>query len=76
MVYPNPAKAELNVQAQLDENATINLRNVLGQTLISLITGTANSTVKLDVSTLAAGVYYVELKSGSKTGVKQVIISQ
>ncbi|MFN8300126.1 MAG: PKD domain-containing protein [Chitinophagales bacterium] len=75
-IYPNPAKSNLTVKATFEENAVITMRNVLGQTVTVVNATNGNNIVTLDVSHLSAGVYFVELKNGAKSGIKQVIITQ
>lgn len=63
--YPNPANEELNVY--LSENnagAVITVYNALGQLQRSVQTNDKN--IRLDLSTLASGVYFIETRSGEK----------
>jgi hypothetical protein len=74
-VYPNPASSQVLVQVdQLHNSTVLNLRNILGQTLISQVISTAQT--QLDLSALANGVYLVEIRQGEKTAVKQLVVTK
>ncbi len=77
--YPNPAKEilKINVGVIETENATIKLMNTVGQTVISKTINKLSSTsvISFDISALATGVYYLELKNGTNSSVEKVIIN-
>ncbi len=73
-VFPNPAKDEVNMQFTLTENATLSICNLLGQNLVQQKLAAAETSTKVNVADFAAGVYYVEIISGGKKSVKQLII--
>jgi hypothetical protein len=61
------------VQLNSFNNATtLNLKNVLGQTVITT-TVTAQQT-QVDLGNLADGVYLLELVQGEKVAVKQLVV--
>ena len=76
--YPNPAKNNLLVSLDKIENnnATLVLVNANGQLLKSrsVKNQNSNSTVSFDISSLAPGVYYLQLKDGSVGKVSKVVI--
>ncbi len=74
-VYPNPAANQLNVQTNvLMKDAIIRVVNPLGQVLLQQ-TAMHGYRVRIDVSSLASGLYFVVLEEGSavfrKSFVKQ-----
>jgi len=72
-VYPNPAGKYVLVQLdELNSSTTLNVRNMLGQTIISQLVN--NRQTQLDLSTLADGVYLVELRQDEKASVKQLVV--
>jgi hypothetical protein len=77
--YPNPAKEilKINVGVIETENATIKLMNTVGQTVISKTINKSASTsvINFDVSKMASGIYYLELKNGTNSSVEKVIIN-
>ena len=62
--FPNPAKSNLRVNIESIENAvaSLNLLNADGKMLksLSLSKMQSNSTVNMDIATLAPGVYYLQ----------------
>ena len=75
-VYPNPAKTEITVQLNYNSNkeTSLMLQNVLGQTLNT--TTISASLNKMDVSSLAAGVYFIMLKQADKIATKKFVVSR
>jgi len=70
-VYPNPAVDQTTIRlGEPGENTTVELKNMLGQTLLS--TKTTDET-QLDLSSLASGTYLVELTRGQLTTVKELV---
>ncbi|UOG77330.1 T9SS type A sorting domain-containing protein (plasmid) [Hymenobacter tibetensis] len=78
-VYPNPAHREVNVlvpaiPGALQVHAT--LRNTLGQVVRQQVNAlpAAGTTLRLDVSNLAGGVYILRLQAGAATVTRRVIV--
>ncbi|TND08427.1 MAG: subtilisin-like serine protease [Bacteroidetes bacterium] len=77
-LYPNPASnnAVLNVNINKGDAYTVEISNLLGQSMISSKhqMGAGNNTVNLNTSALAPGVYFVTVaNSESKISTKLVI---
>lgn len=75
-LFPNPAKDFLNITYSGSEDMILKVRNVLGQ---DIIITEFNSRIKLDLSTISSGVYFVEMfiKSDADTKlIKKVIITK
>ena len=69
-IYPNPAESELNINS----NATsyeYQMINSVGQVVMS---GVANGNVKLNVSELNNGVYFLKVVANGNTSVEKVVI--
>jgi hypothetical protein len=65
-VYPNPSNGMFTLQAGTDQlNASFNVYNVIGQVVFSGTVSDAKTSI--DLSTQAAGVYTLMLKSASGT---------
>ena len=65
-VYPNPSSTMTTVEMDLKENAmvTVSIVNTLGETMTEPNTGLLNAgihSVKMPVSSLAAGLYFVKV---------------
>lgn len=72
-IWPNPTNDILNIGIEQSENREMQLTiiNALGQQLMS---ATINSSKQLNVSRLAAGIYFVELSTGDQMiGVQKFI---
>ncbi|MCW3072215.1 MAG: C-terminal target protein [Bacteroidetes bacterium] len=77
-VYPNPAKQNLTVVINTSESADVILSNVLGQEVKRVHNENSvhgKQLVKMDISTLSKGVYFVSLgnKAKSSAVVKLII---
>ena len=70
-VYPNPVGRSLNLKLPSSMNGDINysIHNILGQEVTKGIVD--NNTI--DVQTLNSGVYFVQIASEGKKGVKRII---
>ncbi len=79
-VYPLPAKDIIFVSAKglANTNYVIEMENALGQIVCTKkIDSTSSESQQIDVTTFAAGVYFVNLKLDNKTiSVKKVVISK
>jgi Secretion system C-terminal sorting domain len=61
-VYPNPAKAELNIASRETINVkSISIYNTLGQ--LVLVVTNPEKTANIDVSSLTAGNYFIQIKT-------------
>jgi len=74
-VFPNPATSEIVlVLADINTSSTIEVKNVLGQSLLNRsITATQTG---IDLSAFANGVYFIEVKQEGKKAVRQVVVSR
>lgn len=76
-VFPNPVVDNFTVEASLEKAAqvVINVTNVLGQRVL-MITQDANAgffTKQINVSTLPAGAYMVEITDGTRRSIEQIV---
>jgi hypothetical protein len=70
VVYPNPTSKVLNVTASI-QLVSIDVVNILGQTLFSQEVGAAQA--QLDLSALATGNYFVRVRAENATTVLQIV---
>lgn len=70
-IYPNPVKNTLQINTQDKIIDRINIYSVLGSRVRKLAVDIVSPTV--DVSSLASGVYYVQLYSGKNIALKKFI---
>jgi len=69
-IAPNPATSTITIKAGVNFNR-VEVINFLGQTVLSQFVG--ESSVKLDVSALTDGVYFVRIASENGTSVKKFV---
>lgn len=69
-LYPNPVTNALNIDAK-EDISEIKVYNMVGQQVLSKEARSKNP--KIDMSTLKAGVYVVEVTSDSNTTTHKVI---
>jgi hypothetical protein len=77
-VYPNPVLETVTVDARFEKPATVTIRvtNVLGQDVLVPATtqvGAGAFTKQLNVSSLPAGTYTVDVTDGTNRTVKQIV---
>lgn len=70
LVYPNPTSNIVNVSAST-ELQSVEIVNILGQTLLSKKVGTTQTL--LDLSALAAGNYFIRVKAENTATVIQIV---
>lgn len=65
-VYPNPTqdKLTINFLAPTQEAAFITIYNALGQVVLQTTQSSTNQQYQLDVSSLAAGLFFLDINSG------------
>lgn len=76
-IYPNPAKDELHIDYSLTSSQDINVSiiNTLGQTLKELIIEkTTNGNLRIDISSIPSGVYFISIKTISSSKVNRLVI--
>ena len=71
LIYPNPANNYLNVISSDIKINTVSVNNLQGQEVIKL--NVNSNKVKLDLTTLSKGVYFIDIKS-EKTNIKRKFI--
>ncbi len=73
-VYPNPADAQITIALQADAtNGVLMVQNQIGQLLMQEAAN-GRSFIQLDVSALPAGIYTIQLQTGTAIGVQQIVI--
>ncbi|HRG91119.1 MAG TPA: T9SS type A sorting domain-containing protein, partial [Chitinophagales bacterium] len=73
-LWPNPAKNQLHVTLTTTNTTTLDIKNVLGQIVVSANVTSQQSTI--DVSQLVNGIYLAEVKQSGKKLVKQFVIAR
>ncbi len=70
-VFPNPANDFIQLDGVEAENTSVQIFNNIGQLVIQ-----QNNSIKIDVSNLENGLYFVKLKTETKNSVTKVIIQR
>ncbi len=76
-IFPNPANNNINVRFELDQaqDATISVVNMIGQTMLTkAVEAEMANTVSMDVNSLNAGVYFVQISAGNSTITEKLVI--
>lgn len=78
-LFPNPAASTLNIEIASDklfEDVSVSLYNLQGKIVRSEFSGStnSNSTLRWNVSTIPAGIYFVKVESNGEVGTSKVII--
>ncbi len=77
--YPNPFNPETTIHYQLPEasDVTLDIYNVLGQKVETLINGHQEAgmkTIKWDASSYSSGVYFAKLSDGANVATKKMML--
>ena len=80
-IYPNPAQTKLNIQFQLlqKEKVAISIFDLNGREVLKLSEqnfDTGKHEIKVDVSNLLNGIYFVNTQSGSSISHSKLVISK
>jgi len=84
-IYPNPTKGNLhiNVSVQTATNYALNVSNILGQeiykkegNLIPILIGTQNNNIKVDLSNLNNGIYFLTIDIGDEKATRKIILDK
>ena len=79
VIYPVPAVNSINIQfGKLDdENMTIKMYNSVGELVMSRqIKAISNDLQQIDVSDKGAGMYFINITSGSKSVTKKITVTK
>lgn len=71
-IYPNPAQHQVTLQTT--ESLTVSMRSADGKLVLETISLGADTSITLDVSSFAKGVYYLQIENASNKGMKELVI--
>lgn len=80
-VTPNPVKSDLNIAFELESDGTIEIAilDLTGRTIHTITTQGVNglNNVSFDITNkVANGTYFVKIQNGSKSSIKQIVITK
>jgi hypothetical protein len=73
-VFPNPANNEVFISGLKDQVTEINLKNVTGVTVYKRLLQHPLHTERINCSSFAKGVYFIELKNSEGKEVKKLVL--
>jgi hypothetical protein len=74
-IYPNPVKTQLTLSSSFihsNEAVTISVMNALGE-IMQQEKGKWNNETHINIKSLPAGIYFIQLKTKSGTAVKRFV---
>ena len=77
--YPNPFNPSTSLDLSLDNSGNISVKvyNVVGQVVATLANGHMNAgyhTLTWDASSMASGMYFVKVETGSNVAVQKMML--
>jgi len=80
LVFPNPAGFEANLafKSKLNGNSVITVINQLGSVVLkrTIAVNEGDNIRRLDVSSLASGMYYIKMQNGSEIQTAKIVITK
>ncbi|MFC2102113.1 Omp28-related outer membrane protein [Bacteroidota bacterium] len=73
-LYPNPAKNSITLVSELNGVADVTFFNTFGKRVLNVNNLDLSSTSQIDISTLPAGIYLVQVKSSDKVESLKLIV--
>lgn len=73
-IYPNPVKNELFISSAVKTNLSIELYNVLGEQVLVHTNSDLRNTLKLKVSHLNSGIYFLKISDEFSSQLKKIVI--
>jgi len=74
--YPNPVQSELRITVPnnwQNKAVTYQLINTNGQTVKTIVTGSAGQTEVMSMSQVPSGVYIMKVTCGNETGIQSIL---
>lgn len=75
-VYPNPTTGKFNVTVENAGEVVVKVGDILGNVLDVNVTDSLNGTYSVDLSMVADGVYFVQVKNGEYFATKRITVSK
>ena len=75
IVYPSPAKDDINIQFEIAQATTIRMNNIIGNVLYETTTSsnTGLYSETLDISNLPKGLYFITIDDGVNAQTKRFV---
>ena len=75
-LYPNPTTGKFNVTVENAGDIVVKVGDILGNVLDINVTDNLNGTFSIDLSVVADGVYFVQVKNGDYFATKRITVSK
>ena len=75
-VYPNPTTGKFNVTVENAGDVVVKVGDILGNVLDVNVIDNLNGTYSVDLSVVADGVYFVQVKNGDYFATKRITVSK
>jgi len=71
LIYPNPTRNAINIKSNFTSSYSVMIKDLQGKSIIILELSQPNTVI--DLSTFAAGIYLVQLKTGYSSTIQKII---
>jgi len=75
-VYPNPSQGQFTVKVDNASDVVVKVGDILGNVIGATVVDNLNGTYSVDMSAVADGVYFVQVKNGDYYATKRITISK
>lgn len=75
-VYPNPSTGKFNVTVENAGDVVLKVADILGNVIAIDVVDNMNGTYSVDMSAVADGVYFVQVKNGDYYATKRITVSK
>ena len=75
-LYPNPTTGKFNITVENAGDVVVKVGDILGNVLDINVTDNLNGTFSIDLSVVADGVYFVQVKNGDYFATKRITVSK
>lgn len=75
-VYPNPSNGQFSVTVENAGEVEVKVGDILGNTMNVSVVDNLNGTYSVDMSAVADGVYFVQVKNGDFYATKRITVSK
>ncbi|MBL6729805.1 MAG: T9SS type A sorting domain-containing protein [Bacteroidia bacterium] len=75
-LYPNSTTGKFNITVENTGDVVVKVGDILGNVLDIDVTDNMNGTFSIDLSVVADGVYFVQVKNGDYFATKRITVSK
>ncbi len=75
-VYPNPTNGQFNLEVEKASDVTIVVADILGNIIPTQVIDNLNGKYNVNMSAIADGVYFVQVKNGNYYATKRITVTK